>query len=152
MQNMRINTDLVAGGLGLAIFAFFWLNRGQQSPLSSMFPDAVLVVLLLVSLALVVKGVWNPEIRRGVEDRNMGRVALMVAALGLWWLGIRHVGFLVTSGPMFLAISLYLASRAGPLSWRLGGMAVLATVLVVGGFYLVFAEVLQIRPFRTPLP
>lgn len=152
MQNLRINTDLVAGAIGLGVFAFFWLNRGQHSPLSSMFPDAVLTVLLLVSLALVGKGVWRPEIRSGLGDGNPGRVALMIAALAIWWLGIRHVGFLVTSGPLFLGMGLYLASRNRPLDGRLVAMAVLATVVVVGGFYLVFTEVLAIRPFRTPFP
>lgn len=151
-MSQRINTDLLAGIVGLIFFAVFWLNRSDLSPLSSVFPDAVLVVTLLVSVALVAKGFIKADIRYGLEDKNMGRVGIMVAALFAWWLGIRYVGFLVTSTVMYLAISLYLATIVQDVRVRHALLFALVAVGVVGLFYFVFTQVLYIRPFRTPLP
>ena len=148
----RINSDLAAGALGLVVFAVFWLNRGTLSPLSGMFPDAVLMVMLAVSGALLVKGVLRADIRPAFPDGNAGRVALMIAGLGLWWLGIRYVGFLVTSTTLFFAIALSLSRTVETLSTRRALVCAAAAVIVVGGFYLVFTQILYIRPFRTPLP
>ena len=148
----RINSDLAAGALGLVVFAVFWFNRGTLSPLSGMFPDAVLMVMLAVSGALLVKGVLRADIRPAFPDGNVGRVAAMIAGLGLWWLGIRYVGFLVTSATMFFVIALSLAAAVETLSLRRALLFAVVAIAIVGGFYLVFTQVLYIRPFRTPLP
>ena len=150
-MGLRINTDLVAGIVGVVFFAVFWFNRGTQSPLSSVFPDAVLSVTLVVSVALLVKGFVKGDVRRGLDDRNLVPVGIMIAALFIWWLGIRYVGFVVTSSVMFFAISLYLARYVRDVRWRQILICAVVALGVVGLFYLVFSQVLHIRPFRTPL-
>ncbi len=148
----RINSDLVAGALGVVVCAVFWFNRGTLSPLSGAFPEAVLVVMLAVSGALLVKGVISADICPAFPDGNAGRVMAMIAGLGLWWLGIRYVGFLVTSTTMFFVIALSLAAAVETLSLRRALFFAAVAIVIVGGFYLVFTQILYIRPFRTPLP
>ena len=151
-MTQRINSDLVAGVLGAIVFAVFWFNRGTMTPLSGAFPDAVLVVMLAVSVALLVKGVISADIRPAFPDGNVGRVTTMIAGLGLWWLGIRYVGFLVTSTTMFFVIALSLAAAVETLSLRRALFFAAVAIAIVGGLYLVFTQVLHIRPFRNPLP
>ncbi|GHC34007.1 tripartite tricarboxylate transporter TctB family protein [Aidingimonas halophila] len=142
---LRLNTDVVAGLVGLAFAALLWLPHGSMGRLSILFPRAVLVILVLLSVVLIIKGFIRPGERR-VEITGSPR-RLMVVAIGffVWWIAINHIGFLVSTVVAFYALTWYLASVEGPVSWHRLLRWSPAILLLVGVFYLTFKEVLNIR-------
>jgi divalent metal cation (Fe/Co/Zn/Cd) transporter len=140
---------LVSGLLGLALAAVFWFNLGNMSFLSSVFPNAVLFILAVVSGLLVLNGLFAGE-PVTLDVSGAMPVILGIVLLAIWWLGIRHVGFVTTSVPLFALLALALKRQQGPLSLRDVVTAVVVACVVVGGFFWVFSEILGIRPFRAP--
>ncbi len=147
---IRVNTELMSGAFGMALAVVFWLNKGNVGFLSAVFPETVLVLLAGLSAILILRGLIAGE----PTTLDLGSAMPVIAAvviMGLWWLGIRYVGFVTTSVPLFAGLALMMKRRAGPISLRDVLVAVAVAVVVVGGFFWVFTEVLGVRPFRAPL-
>ncbi|TQM91682.1 MAG: hypothetical protein EA338_04265 [Roseinatronobacter sp.] len=147
---IRVNTELMSGAFGMALAVVFWLNKGNVGFLSAVFPETVLVLLAGLSAILILRGLIAGE----PTTLDLGSAMPVIAAvviMGLWWLGIRYVGFVTTSVPLFAGLALMMKRRAGPLSLRDVLVALAVAVVVVGGFFWVFTEVLGVRPFRAPL-
>lgn len=149
-MRIRLNTELLSGLFGLALAALFFLNRGQVGFLSAVFPNTVLVILTVISVALVARGLLAGE-PATLSLEGGGSVLIGIGVMALWWVGIRYVGFVTTSVPLFAALALAMKRRAGPLAPKDYLIAVAVALVVVGGFFWVFSEVLGIRPFRAPL-
>lgn len=149
-MQIRINTELYSGLFGMALAAVFWFNKGNIGFLSAVFPDAVLAILAAVSALLIWRGLVAGE-PTFLDTGHARHVIAGVAIMALWWLGIRHVGFVTTSVPLFVGLSLMMKRREGPLSWRDVLVSVIVATVVVGGFFWIFTEVLGIRPFRAPM-
>lgn len=147
---IRINTELLSGAFGMALAAVFWFNKGNVGFLSSVFPYTVLAVLAALSAVLIVRGLLAGE-PTTLDIGSAIPVVVGVVIMALWWLGIRYVGFVTTSVPLFAGLALTMKHRQGPISFRDVVIAVAVAMVVVGGFYWVFTEVLGIRPFRAPL-
>ncbi len=147
---IRVITELMSGAFGMALAVVFWLNKGNVGFLSAVFPETVLVLLAGLSAILILRGLIAGE----PTTLDLGSAMPVIAAvviMGLWWLGIRYVGFVTTSVPLFAGLALMMKRRAGPISLRDVLVAVAVAVVVVGGFFWVFTEVLGVRPFRAPL-
>lgn len=149
-MRIRLNTELLSGLFGLALAALFFFNRGNVGFLSSVFPNTVLVILAVISAVLIARGVFAGEPTALALD-GAGSVMIGIAVMAAWWLGIKYVGFVTTSVPLFAGLSLVMKRRAGPLVLRDYVIALAVALVVVGGFFWVFSEVLGIRPFRAPL-
>ena len=149
-MHIRINTELYSGIFGLALAALFWFNKGSMGFLSSVFPDAVLIILATVSGLLILRGLIAGE-PTVLDMSDAWHVIAGVAIMAFWWLGIRYVGFVTTSVPLFVALALMMKRREGPISMRDVIVSVVVATIVAGGFFWVFTEVLGIRPFRAPL-
>lgn len=149
-MRMRLNAELLSGLFGLALAALFFLNRGNVGFLSAVFPNTVLVILAVISAVLVARGAFAGEPTTLGLD-GAGSVLIGIAVMAAWWLGIKYVGFLTSSVPLFAGLSLVMKRRAGPLAPRDYLIALVVALVVVGGFFWVFSEVLGIRPFRAPL-
>lgn len=149
-MRIRLNTELLSGLFGLALAALFFFNRGNVGFLSSVFPNTVLVLLGTISAVLVLRGLIAGE-PTSLSLEGWGSVIIGIAVMAVWWLGIKYVGFVTTSVPLFAGLSLVMKRRAGPLVWRDYFVALAVALVVVGGFFYVFTDVLGIRPFRAPL-
>lgn len=142
---LRLNTDIAAGLFGLAFAAVLWLPRGHIGRLSIMFPRAILIVLVVISLVLVVKGFVRPGERQVEIAGSPTRLLLVMAGFFVWWVAIRQLGFLVSTLIAFFVLTWYLARVDGPVSGRRllkWTPSILALVLV---FYFTFKEVLNVR-------
>lgn len=144
----RINTDLVAGLLGLLLIAGFWYGRRRLGPLSAVFPDTVLGIMGVISVLLLLKAFMQPDHRAIFTEGSRVRMAVVTAALFVWWWLIGLLGFFSASVAVFLFLAWYLAivqRQVGPLqiAFWLG-----VVVVQVGFFYLVFTRLLYIRPPR----
>ncbi len=145
----NVNTDLVAGALGLLLsFAFWWLIDPEITHLSIVFPMAMITIMAIVSALLLIKG-----ISRAAERGNLFEVGsnVRVAVTGLfffgWAMAISHLGFFVASVVAIAAIAFYLAlarRRVSPATFV--GWVVIAAG-EVAFFYFIFTRLLHI-----PLP
>lgn len=159
MSARTVNTDLIAGLLGLGVWALFWFARGDWRPLTATWPNAVLVFILICALALLAKAFLRPERLTVFAEGANFRKLVIVATLMAWGGGIWQLGFVVTSVIVFLFLWWFIgravadseaaeASRAAVRpSWPQCLRAVAVTLAIVLAFYWVFRRVLYV-----PLP
>lgn len=142
---IRLNTDIAAGLFGLAFAALLWLPRGHIGRLSIMFPRAILLVLVAISLVLAIKGFIRPGERQVEISGSPRRLLVVMAGFFVWWVAIGQLGFLVSTVIAFYALTWFLARVEGPV----GGVRILkwspAILLLVFAFYFTFKEVLNVR-------
>lgn len=144
-MKLRLNTDMAAAGFGLAFAALLWLGRGEIGRLSILFPRAILVILVAFSLLLLVKGAFRPGERSIEISGSPRRLMILALILFAWWFAIGKLGFVVSSFLAMYLITWFLARVEGPVSWRrlLTWLPIIA--VLVGGFYLTFTLVLNVR-------
>ncbi len=142
---VRLNTDLAAGILGLLFAALLWLPREQMGRLSIIFPRAILVVTVVLSLALIVKAFVKPAGREVEIEGNPRRLVIMIAVLFAWWYAIGVLGFLLATAIVFFGLTWYLARVEGPVPMRRVALFVPAIAVLIGAFYLAFTEILNVR-------
>lgn len=112
MSDRTVNSDVIAGLLGLGVWALFWFARGDWTALTATWPNAVLVFILVCALGLFVKAFVRPERFTLFSEGDNFRKLVIVAALMAWGAGIWLVGFVTTSVAVFLFL------------WRFIGRAV----------------------------
>ena len=141
----EVNTHLISGLIGLAIVAVFWMRRGRLSDLSSMFPDAVLVILVVVSLALIVMGFTKPEMRALFTEGDRPRMLITAATILAWIFAIPRLGFFVSSLLAFALLTWYLARAQRRVTLPTSLLWLVINAAVVGFFYFVFTRFLHVR-------
>ncbi|PWG65426.1 tripartite tricarboxylate transporter TctB family protein [Spiribacter halobius] len=159
MSARTVNTDIIAGLLGVGVWALFWFARGDWTALTATWPNAVLVFILIASLGLLLKALLRPERRDLLAEGDNFRKLVIVAGLIAWAIGIRFLGFVVTSVVVFLFLWWFIgravarseteapsATAPGP-SWLQGLRALAVTLIIVLAFYWIFRQVLYV-----PLP
>lgn len=145
MRQAGINTDLVGASLGLLLTLTFWFGRGQWTPLSAMFPNTVLVMMGVLSIALLVKGFVRPEMRLLFTEGNRVRAVITAVALLVWVWAISILGFYLASFLIFAALTLYIASASRRLTPKnvIVWLVIIAVELAVLNF--VFSRLLFVR-------
>ena len=145
----NLNTDLVAGTLGLLLsFAFWRLIDPEITHLSIVFPTAMITIMAVVSALLVIKG-----FSRAAERGNLFEVGsnVRVFVTGLFFFGwafaVGILGFFVASVLAIAFIALYLALARRRVSLPAFAAWVLIAAGEVAFFYLIFTRLLHI-----PLP
>lgn len=142
---LRVNTDIVAGIIGLVFAAVLWLPREEMSRLSIMFPRAIVLITVLLGIALIVKGVFKPGDREVEIEGSVKRLFLTILGLIAWWYAIGKLGFLVATSIAFFGFTWFLASVEGRVSLRRLLMWIPIMAVLIGVFYLAFTEVLSVR-------
>ncbi|SFI14425.1 tripartite tricarboxylate transporter TctB family protein [Modicisalibacter xianhensis] len=144
-MTLRLNTDLAAGVFGLLFAALLWFPRESMGRLSIIFPRAILVITVVISLALIVKAFTKPAARRVHVEGNPVRLAVMIVVLFVWWYAIGLLGFLLATAIVFFGLTWYLARVEGPVTMRRLAQWVPVVALLIGAFYLAFTQVLNVR-------
>lgn len=144
-MTLRINTDLAAGLFGLIFAALLWLPRESMGRLSIIFPRAILVITVVISLALILKAFTRPAARRVEVDGDPRRLVIMIVVLFVWWYAIDLLGFLLATAIIFLGLTWFLARIEGPVSARRVAQWVPVVAMLIGAFYLAFTQVLNVR-------
>ena len=142
-----VNSDLLSGAVGLAITALFYFARGNVGLLSAVFPNAILLFMLLFSAMLLVKGFVRPEMLELFEGERLDRIAVVGVILFAWVLGMLYLGFIVSSVLAFLLITLFMARMTRTVSVVNAGVWLGVIVVEVVVLYLIFSRVLFV-----PLP
>ena len=84
-MTLRLNTDFAAGLFGLLFAAILWFPRGSMGRLSIIFPRAILVITVVISLALIVKAFTKPAARQVNIEGDPRRLVIMIVVLFVWW-------------------------------------------------------------------
>lgn len=154
MARHAFNTDVIAASVGLAITAVFWQAREPWTPLSAQWPNAILVFMLLCSLALLIKAFVRPTREPLFAEGNRLRMLIIMALLIVWGLALPRLGFIISSVLLFFGIWWFVnhaVSRTRGAETRIGWFdyvrALGISMLLVGAFYYVFRHYLYV-----PLP
>ncbi|OLO10412.1 hypothetical protein BTW10_14955 [Chromohalobacter japonicus] len=144
-MTLRLNTDFAAGLFGLLFAAVLWFPREGMGRLSIIFPRAILVIMVALSLALIVKAFTKPAAREVAIEGSPRRLVIMIVVLFAWWYAIDLLGFLVATAIVFFGLVWFLARIEGAVSARRLAQWVPIVALLIGVFYLAFTEVLSVR-------
>jgi hypothetical protein len=127
----------------------FWLQRGYSNPLSSYFPDSILVALAVLGAMLIVRGtIWADRSANYPEVPDLRRLITAVGLLLAWVFLISPLGYLIGSILMFLAMSLFLRGR--PVRVKNVAMDAAVSVVVVSSLYYFFTQMLFVS--LPPIP
>jgi hypothetical protein len=141
------NADRVSAIIILGICAYFWVESRNFTRFGYLFPQVIVIILGLLSLALLVVSFVKPVERvlfKKEEGISYLPVVLSVVLMIAWVFFIKLLGFLVTS-VVFVSLMLILFDRRKrSLGYYLVKVGTVA--LVVGAFYLFFARLLLV-PF-----
>ena len=146
-MSKNVNTDLIAGLVGLAITALFWFSLEDVSRLSIIFPKAMVGIMALVSVGLLAKGVVAPERGNLFATGDQRRVVVTGITLFAWVVAISWIGFYVSSVAAIAFLAYYLALARRRVSLLQFGGWVLIIAAEVAVFYLIFNRLLYV-----PLP
>jgi len=142
------NSDLWAGGIGLALSTAFYFSIDEEvGRLSIMFPRAMIGILALISILLLVKGFLKSERLDLFTVGSNRRVFITGALFFAWGIAISYLGFFVSSVLAILAQVCYLARARRKLTASSIGLWLAIAVGEVAFFYLIFTRLLIV-----PLP
>lgn len=142
-----VNTDLLGGGFSLILTLIFWFGRGSWSPLSAMFPNTVLIVMGVLSLALLVKGFIKPEVRPIFTEGSRTRIVVTAVALLIWVWIIPLLGFYLASLIAFTGLTIYIALASRRVAPKSVAIWVVIIALELAVLYFIFSRLLYV-----PLP
>ena len=141
-----LNADLIIGFSSLAVAGVVFVATRDLSRLGGLFVNYTLVVILILSALMLIKGFVKPQRLSFLEssaERN--NVIIGVVILVVYLILMPLVGFLPASYLFYAIFNLYLAQDR----WSLKNIlrSVLISAVVVTVFYMVFRFLLAV-----PLP
>jgi hypothetical protein len=144
----NVNTDLIAGIIGLALTAAFRVTLDpEMTRLSKMFPKAMILIMACISAILVIRGILKPERRNLFSEGSNVRVIVTALHFFAWGIAIAYVGFFVSSVITISSLVYFLALANRSVSLKVMAGWVMIVVFEVGLFYLIFTRLLHV-----PLP
>lgn len=141
----RVNIDLVGGAFGLILTLIFWFGRGSWSPLSAMFPNTVLIVMGVLSIALLAQSFIKPEVRSIFTEGNRTRIVVTAFALLLWVWAIPLLGFYLASIIVFTGLTVYIASASRRVTPRNVVVWVVVIALELAVLDFIFSRLLHVQ-------
>lgn len=139
--------DTIAGVALLALAALAWA-AGTDLPVGTLrqpgpglFPRTLTAALAVLATLLLARGALRPgpDVREQWEGRaGLRRPLLMVSALVLYVAVVSTAGYLLTTGALVLVMVRWVGGRG----WV---AALLTSVLVSAGSYLLFARALSVN-------
>lgn len=143
----QANTDIIAGILGLIITALFWFNKGNAGFMSINFPKTIMLLMLVLSLALILKAFIKADIDDLFVDLKLNRILVVTVTLFVWVFAMKWLGFIVTTIAVFAFLVYYLASTTRKVTVMDMAKWMVIIVIEVGALYWIFSKVLYV-----PLP
>jgi hypothetical protein len=140
-----MNSDAIGAVLGLGLALLFWFGRGVWSPLSAMFPNAVIVTLGLLSAALLIKSLVRPTIQPLFVTGSRTRIVVTAVALVAWVWSMRFLGFYLASLVSFALLTVYIASSSRRVTLRNVGVWIVLVAAELAVLHYVFANLLAVR-------
>ncbi len=140
-----MNTDALGGLFGLGLTVLFWFGRGSWSPLSAMFPNAVLVTMGALSVGLLIQSLVRRELHPVFAEGNRTRIVATAVALLVWIWSMRYLGFYLSGLVFFTALTLYIASASQRITARRVAIWTAIVAVELTALYFVFTNLLAVR-------
>jgi hypothetical protein len=142
---LTLNTDLVGGGLLVAIAAVALLSARDATFNVWIFPRVAATCLAAIGAGLVIKAFVTPE-RRAIIDRRMAVTTLLPFAGGLIAYGVlfTRAGFLPTTIVLYAAATWVLRQK---FTFRSAALS-----LAIGTVFSVILHQVFTQVFYVPLP
>lgn len=136
--------NIIGGFAVLLLCLVFWVQRNYTSQYGGIFPDAVMVLLAVLSVLMIARGVlWRHESGWHHEGRlGFGDLARAVVLLVAWVASLPFLGYLIGGVVFFTLIALLMRTERP--TWKGVALDVVVAVAVVGLFHLAFTEVLYV--------
>ncbi|WP_319521215.1 tripartite tricarboxylate transporter TctB family protein [uncultured Desulfosarcina sp.] len=146
-MNREVNSDMIAGIIGILLTAVFFFALEDVSWMSIIFPKTIVFLMAIISGLLVVKSFVRPSRRQIFNIGSNTRWLVTGTLFFLWVLVMPVFGFFVSTVVFMTAIVGYLARARMPLT--IGRFLVWIPIVIaeVTFFYLIFTKVLYV-----PLP
>lgn len=138
--------NVAVGALTVAVAAVFWFQRDYTTEYGGTFADPVIIALGVLGIVLLVFGLLRRPVGRGTEEEERMPVRgllLAVALLAAWVAALPYLGYLVGGIAFYVLMAVTMRTERPSLRGIL--VDVVVAVAVVGGFYLVFTELLYVR-------
>jgi len=142
MQNK--NTDLIGGLIMVATSLFFWLQMGKFTVYAKIFPQAIIIFLLLAGIGLLIKAKVKPSFSDLFTEEDKFKMILVGAISLVWVLMLKQIGFAVTS---VIALGMLIWILHEKRNWKNFLISFLIASGEVGILYYIFAKLLYV-----PLP
>jgi len=147
VSGTKVQPTRDAGGIVLAVLFVLlglWMiwESADMSALGAVFPRTIAAVMILCSLALVVRQWLHFKARGATADGSTFRRVALILIMGIWVLLLSVLGFFASSLLAFFAL-LVVANYDGwnrRRAFQYGG----AGVAVVGMCYLIFVRLLSV--------
>ena len=146
-MNREVNTDIIAGVIGMLLTAVFFFGLEDVSWMSIIFPKTIVYLMAFISGLLILKGFVIPSRRPIFNVGSNMRWIVTGIFFFLWVLVMPVIGFFVSTVVFMTAIVAYLASARMPLTIMKFIVWVPIVIAEVTFFYLIFTKVLYV-----PLP
>jgi len=123
------------------------LYEGNAGFMSINFPKAIMLMMLVLSLALLIKAFIKADRDDLFIDLKLGRILIVTIALFVWVFAMKWLGFVVTTISVFAFLVYYLARTTRKVTFLDMARWMVIIVIEVGALYWVFSRVLYV-----PLP
>lgn len=140
-----MNTDALAGLFGLGLTLLFWFGRGSWSPLSAMFPNAVLVTMGSLSVGLLIQSLVRRDVHPVFAEGNRTRIVATAVVLLVWIWSMRYLGFYLAGLVFFTGLTLYIASASQRITARRAAIWTAIVAIELTALYFVFTNLLAVR-------
>lgn len=146
MKKIRLDTRGVLGICGLAVSVYWYVSAlsfpastFDGTPGAGFFPKILAVVMAILSIAMVIKSIANPEVLMGfktMEKATLFKLIMLVPACIVFLLLWKYISFI----PAFALLMLGLNLMLGVKWWKGLIFSAVFTALV----YTLFTVVLQV--------
>lgn len=141
----HMNTDALGGLFGLGLTLLFWFGRGSWSPLSAMFPNAVLVTMGSLSVGLLIQSLVRRDVHPVFAEGNRTRIVATAVVLLVWIWSMRYLGFYLAGLVFFTGLTLYIASASQRITARRAAIWTAIVAIELTALYFVFTNLLAVR-------
>lgn len=143
MNIRKVNSDIVAGLIMIAFGAFF-LRETTKFPVpeAAIFPQVALILLILLSIPLVVKGIISTcqkdkETGRGFPLKEFAGPVIALIMASIYVVGMQTIGFFPSTA-IFLPLAIILLGQ------RSVGIIITTTVGIELFIYFLFVTQLKV--------
>lgn len=142
-----INSDRVSAIVILVICSIFGYEVFSYSKFGAIFPEAVIVIMIIFSGALLIKSWVKPDILKSIFKKKVDikYVFIVILSTIMWVKIITILGFYVTSVLFFLFLSWMLGKKEKNIYSII--FLCIKVICLTGLFYIVFKKFLLV-----PLP
>ncbi|MEG6521259.1 tripartite tricarboxylate transporter TctB family protein [Desulfotomaculum sp. 1211_IL3151] len=135
--------DILTGLVSILVALAFYVQGTELAFESNIYPMTMEIFLVITGIYMIVRGVRdNSGEAKDKTDINYTRGAVIVVATALYLIGIKFIGFYVTSFAFLVLVSWYLSDKG--LTIKSLGVSTVFAVILIAAVYGTFSLFLDV--------